>query len=82
MSQSVSEISNQQWACVKTFSKKKKKKKNKSYTSIGIKNLIFRPSFRRGPFWKFPNKSKVDLGDYLLTEFCASELGPVTIMAG
>jgi hypothetical protein len=26
VSQSVSQISNQQWACVKTFSKKKKKK--------------------------------------------------------
>ena len=82
MSQSVSEISNQQWACVKTFSKKKKKKKNKSYTGLRLKNFVFRPSFRRGLFWKFPNKSKVDLGDYLLTEFRASELGPVKIMAG
>ena len=45
-----------------------------------IENTISRPRVRRGAFWKFPNKSKVDLGDYLLAEFRFSELGPVKIM--
>ena len=40
MSQSVSEISNQQWACVKTFSKKKKKKNKKKKKKKKKKKLV------------------------------------------
>ena len=45
-----------------------------------IEKSISRVRVRRGVFWKFPNKSKVDLRDYRLAEFRLSKLGPVQIM--